>query len=203
VAKAVRLIAEAAANGAQLIGFPETWIPGYPWFVWLGAPAWGLQFIPQYHGNSMAADSDEMRTLCEAAKKGGIYVLIGFGGLTGSTLITLVLIPAVYSLFHPYQKTNHIVIGSLMSVKRSLKLWKVNIISFILFSILSITGLSNWLILPKGYEVRGSFLVPLRHLFIVVHQWAALLFMIVAVIHIIVHWPYIKSNLKKDPMKGS
>jgi nitrilase len=78
VAKAVRLIAEAAANGAQLIGFPETWIPGYPWFVWLGAPAWGLQFIPQYHGNCMAADSNEMRTLCEAAKKGGIYVLIGF-----------------------------------------------------------------------------------------------------------------------------
>ena len=40
VAKAVSLIAEAATNGAQLIGFPETWIPGYPWFVWLGAPAW-------------------------------------------------------------------------------------------------------------------------------------------------------------------
>jgi HAE1 family hydrophobic/amphiphilic exporter-1 len=27
------------------------------------------------------------------------------GGLTGSTLITLVLIPAVYSLFHPDKKT--------------------------------------------------------------------------------------------------
>ncbi|KPK23484.1 MAG: hypothetical protein AMK69_18030, partial [Nitrospira bacterium SG8_3] len=28
------------------------------------------------------------------------------GGLTGSTLITLVLIPAVYSLFHPETKKN-------------------------------------------------------------------------------------------------
>ena len=85
VAKAVDLIAEAATNGAQLIAFPETWIPGYPWFVWLGAPAWGLQFIPQYHGNSMAVDSDEMRTLCEAAKKGGIYVLIGFSEKAGGS----------------------------------------------------------------------------------------------------------------------
>jgi len=78
VAKAVQLIGEAAGNGARLIAFPETWIPGYPFFAWLGAPAWGLQFIPQYHDNSMAVDSDEMRTLCAAARDNGIYVLIGF-----------------------------------------------------------------------------------------------------------------------------
>ena len=80
VAKAVRLIDEAAANGVQLIGFPETWIPGYPWFIWLGAPAWGLQFIPQYHSNSMSVDSDEMRTLCAAAKKGGFSMIFGPDG---------------------------------------------------------------------------------------------------------------------------
>ena len=37
--KASALIKEAASNGANIIAFPETWIPGYPWFVWLGAPA--------------------------------------------------------------------------------------------------------------------------------------------------------------------
>ena len=85
VAKAVRLIGEAAAHGARLVAFPENWIPGYPWFIWLAAPAWGLQFIPRYHTNSMAVESDEMRSLCAAARDKGIYVLIGFSEKSGGS----------------------------------------------------------------------------------------------------------------------
>jgi len=84
-----------------------------------------------------------------------------------------------------------------MSTGRSSKLWVVNVISFLLFIVLCITGLLNWLVLPKGYEARGSFLVSLRHLFIAFHEWAALVFMIVVAVHIVLHWPYIKFNLKK------
>jgi ABC-type transport system involved in multi-copper enzyme maturation permease subunit len=84
-----------------------------------------------------------------------------------------------------------------MSNRRPSKLWIVNVISFILFIILCSTGLINWLALPKGYEARGSFLVSLRHFFIAFHEWAALVFMIVVAVHIVLHWPYIKSNLKK------
>ena len=85
VSKAAGLIAEAAANGARLIAFPETWIPGYPWFVWLGAPAWGLQFIPPYHDNSRAVESDPMRALCRAAGQNEIYVVIGFSERAGGS----------------------------------------------------------------------------------------------------------------------
>ncbi len=84
-----------------------------------------------------------------------------------------------------------------MSNGRSSKLWIVNVISFILFIILGSTGLLNWLVLPRGYEARGSFLVSLRHFFIAFHEWAALVFMIVVAVHIVLHWPYVKSNLKK------
>ena len=84
-----------------------------------------------------------------------------------------------------------------MSNGRSSKLWMVNVISFILFIVLCSTGLLNWLVLPRGYEARGSFLVSLRHFFIAFHEWAALIFMIVVAVHIVLHWPYIKSNLKK------
>lgn len=31
VEKTIRLIIEAGKNGANVMGFPEVWIPGYPW----------------------------------------------------------------------------------------------------------------------------------------------------------------------------
>lgn len=31
VNKTISLIQEAAADGVQVLGFPEVWIPGYPW----------------------------------------------------------------------------------------------------------------------------------------------------------------------------
>jgi hypothetical protein len=40
-------------------------------------------------------------------------------------------------------------------------------------------------------------LVSLRHFFIAMHEWTALIFIIVIVVHIILHWPYIKTNLLK------
>ena len=33
IAKSIRLIEEAAQAGADLIAFPEVWLPGYPFYV--------------------------------------------------------------------------------------------------------------------------------------------------------------------------
>lgn len=32
VDKTIRLVKEAGKNGANVMGFPEVWIPGYPWY---------------------------------------------------------------------------------------------------------------------------------------------------------------------------
>lgn len=31
VDKTIQLINQASADGVQVLGFPEAWIPGYPW----------------------------------------------------------------------------------------------------------------------------------------------------------------------------
>ena len=84
-----------------------------------------------------------------------------------------------------------------MNSKRTFKLWIVNAVSFVLFSVLSLTGFINWLVLPKAYRIRGGFLLSLRHFLVEVHEWAALLFMVVIIVHIVLHWGYIKANLKR------
>ena len=37
VEKAIGLIEQAAKQDVSLIAFPETWIPGYPFWIWLAA----------------------------------------------------------------------------------------------------------------------------------------------------------------------
>jgi len=84
-----------------------------------------------------------------------------------------------------------------MTNRRTLRLWIVNVVSFILLMMLSITGLVNWLLLPKGYEARGSFLITLRHLFVEIHEWTAVVFLVTIFIHIVLHRSYVKTSLKK------
>lgn len=93
VAKAIRLIEDAAKGGAKIVAFPECWIPGYPWWLWLGSPAWGLQFVPRYHANALPADGPHMNRLKAAAAKNGIVVAMGFSEIDGGSLyISQVLI---------------------------------------------------------------------------------------------------------------
>ena len=84
--KAIGLIEEAAKHDAQLIAFPETWLPGYPWFIWLDSPAWGMQFIQRYHDNSLVYGSPEAARLTAAARKNKITVVMGHAEKAGGSL---------------------------------------------------------------------------------------------------------------------
>jgi aliphatic nitrilase len=86
VDKTIALVAEAAANGAQLVAFPETWVPGYPWWIWTGSPAWGMRFVPRYHTNSLAVGEPLFNKVVAAAGEHGVHVVLGYSERAGGSL---------------------------------------------------------------------------------------------------------------------
>lgn len=86
--KTIALIKEARASGARLVVFPETWLPGYPFHIWLGSPAWAIGggFVQRYFDNSLAYDSPEARRLSDAAREAGITVVLGLSERDGGSL---------------------------------------------------------------------------------------------------------------------
>lgn len=75
--KALGLIEQAARQGARIIAFPECWMPGYPWWIWLSATAHNIRYFQQYHENSLVVDGDAFQQLGKAARNNGIFVSMG------------------------------------------------------------------------------------------------------------------------------
>ncbi|EXJ81555.1 hypothetical protein A1O1_07619 [Capronia coronata CBS 617.96] len=86
VDKTISLIESAAEDGVQVLGFPEVWIPGYPWSVWTTAAINNTPFVHEYMKNSMAKDSEQMRRIQAAVKNAGMFVIIGYSEREGSSL---------------------------------------------------------------------------------------------------------------------
>ncbi len=88
VDKTVRLIEEAAAKGAKLIAFPEAFIPGYPWYIWMDSPAWaiGRGFVQRYFDNSLAYDSPQAEKLRSTVKRTGMTAVLGLSERDGGSL---------------------------------------------------------------------------------------------------------------------
>ena len=78
LAKAVALIDEAAQQGAQLVVFPETFLPGFPyWSLDMAkGPEWSGIWM-EYLRHSIEVPSEETDALCSAAKKANAYVAMG------------------------------------------------------------------------------------------------------------------------------
>ena len=77
VEKACSLIAEAASNGAGLIAFPESYVPGFPVWASIQAPIKNHDFFKRLAANSIAVPGPEVTQLCKAAREAAIVVSIG------------------------------------------------------------------------------------------------------------------------------
>lgn len=85
--KVVSITKEAASNGASLIVFPETYIPGYPWWVWMAINNnKKLELFRKQYANSLEIKSSEMEYLRTTAKKNDIMIALGFVEKDCSTL---------------------------------------------------------------------------------------------------------------------
>ncbi|MBE3570841.1 MAG: nitrilase, partial [Bacillales bacterium] len=80
--KAISLIQEAAEKGANIVVFPEAFIPAYPRGLTFGTSVGGRS--PEgrkdwfrYWENSVPVPSETTELLGEAASKAGVYLVIG------------------------------------------------------------------------------------------------------------------------------
>lgn len=86
VEKTCRLVDEAAANGAKVIAFPEAFIPGYPWWIWLGNPDYGMKYYIALYKNAVEIPSITVQKLSEAAKRNSVYFCVSVTEKDGASL---------------------------------------------------------------------------------------------------------------------
>ena len=86
VEKGAALIDEAARGGADLVVFPETWLPGYPfWIFGAGFHAPGMQDVhARLLRNSVRVPSESTEVICEAARRNRVHVVMGLNELGDS-----------------------------------------------------------------------------------------------------------------------
>jgi nitrilase len=82
VAKAQHLIAEAAGGGAQVIVFPEAFIPAYPRGLSFGVvvgsrSADGRRLFERYWANAVEVPSASVEQIGAAAREAGAFVVMG------------------------------------------------------------------------------------------------------------------------------
>lgn len=79
VEKACALIAEAGAGGADIVGFPEGFIPGHPiWYDFRPATSpESFEFAARLAKNSVEIPSAATERLAEAVRDAGVFVVMG------------------------------------------------------------------------------------------------------------------------------
>ena len=75
--KACRTIEEAGKEGARLLVFSETFVPGYPYWRGLQPISQWSDLMVEYQKNSLEIPSGDTDVLCDAARDADIIVALG------------------------------------------------------------------------------------------------------------------------------
>src|SRR5438309_11138196 len=81
IKRGVELLAEAAAGGARLVSFPETWLPGYPEWLWRLRPGDDYELTSEIHRrlieNSIDLKTGDLKPMQTAARRHKVTVSLG------------------------------------------------------------------------------------------------------------------------------
>jgi predicted amidohydrolase len=107
VAKAVRLLEEAAAGGAELAVLPETFIPLYPSNKWArgaaGFAGWD-ELWERLHANAVDVPGVLVDEIAAACERLGLHVVVGVNEREGGTLYNAYLLIGPEGLLHRHRK---------------------------------------------------------------------------------------------------
>ncbi|ARQ02639.1 carbon-nitrogen hydrolase family protein [Pseudorhodoplanes sinuspersici] len=76
--KAISIIREAAAAGAALVAFPETFLPAFPIWAALWAPIDNHDLFARMAAASVLVDGLEIQRIRDEARRQGVFVSLGF-----------------------------------------------------------------------------------------------------------------------------
>jgi nitrilase len=113
LARAVDLVGEAAAAGANLVTFPEAFVPGYPVWMWRLRPGPDFDLTGAIHRRLVASavdlTTDDLAPLTRAAAQHRVTVVVGInerdGAFSRATLYnTVVVIAADGTIVNRHRK---------------------------------------------------------------------------------------------------
>jgi nitrilase len=81
IARVIDGLDEAVAAGAGLVVFPESYVPGYPDYIWRLRPGADYDLSRQVHGrlleNAVDLEGDDLRPVTDAVARHGVTVVLG------------------------------------------------------------------------------------------------------------------------------
>lgn len=110
---ALASIEEAAAEGAELLFFPEAFIAGYPTWIWRMEPGRDKELAADIHerlrASSVDLSSDHIQPILDAAASHGVSIVLGLNEIdsafSGTTLFnTVVVIGANGQIINRHRK---------------------------------------------------------------------------------------------------